>query len=160
MSYQAPALPTPLQVNTMEDATVLVARIESAMEGLIELVESETELVRSGRYLSAGELETQKTAYARAYVQLAESAKASEETLRELMPEKIASLRVRHEQFKELLSENMTALAAARDVTRSLVDTVADAVGASNAPKTYGAAGTMNEAPQRRPSGIAVNRSL
>ena len=42
MTYAAPAIKTPLPVDTEDDARVLLSRLETSMEGLIELIEAET----------------------------------------------------------------------------------------------------------------------
>ncbi|MEO1066710.1 MAG: flagellar protein FlgN [Pseudomonadota bacterium] len=159
MTYSAPVVRAPMAVQRPEDAHVLLARLETSMEGLIELIEAETKLVRDGKLFAAAELEDKKTEYARAYVELMESAKAQEQTLRTLLPQQVDKLRVRHEEFRALLQMNLAALKTARDVTRNLVQGVARRMGQVEAPQTYGSAGTLTDQRRVLASGVALDRS-
>lgn len=149
-----------MPVESPEDAHVLIARLETSMEGLIELIDAETRLIREGKLFAASELEAKKTEYARAYVDLMTSAQAQEQTLRTLLPENLEKLRVRHDEFKSLLQMNLAVLATAREVTRGLIQGVAKQMGQTQAPTTYGAYGTMNNRPQIAGPGLTTDKSF
>lgn len=159
MTYSAPVIRTPMPVESQEDAHVLLARLEASMEGLIELIEVETNLVREGKLFAASELEAKKTQYAQAYVDLMESARKQEQILHGMLPDNLEKLRVRHEDFKSLLQLNLAALQTARDVTRNLIQGVAKKMGQNQAPTTYGAYGTVNQQPQIAAPGLALDKS-
>ena len=159
MTYSAPVIRTPMPVESQEDAHVLLARLETSMEGLIELIEVETRLVREGRLFAASELEAKKTKYAQAYVELMESARKQEQVLHTMLPENLEKLRHRHEDFKSLLQMNLSALQTARDVTRNLIQGVAKKMGQNEAPTTYSAYGQVNQQPQIASPGLTIDKS-
>lgn len=160
MNYSPPVIRTPMPVESQEDAHVLLARLEASMEGLIELIEVETNLVREGKLFAAAELEAKKTTYAQAYVELMESAQKQENVLRSILPENLEKLRIRHEDFKSLLQMNLAALKSARDVTHNLIQGVARKIGQNDKPTTYGAQGTINTYQQIAAPGITTDRSF
>lgn len=160
MNYAAPAIKTPMPVDTKEDAHVLLARLETAMEGLIELIEAETKLVRDGKLFAAAELENKKAEYAKAYVEIMGSAMAQEQQLKALLPQNVEKLRIRHDEFKSLLKLNMAALSTARSVTRGLITGVAQQMNRTQIPTTYGAQGTMNNTRPTISPGLTTDKSL
>lgn len=160
MSYSAPAVPAPMPVASREDAHVLLARLEASMEGLIELIEAETRLVRDGKLFAAAELEARKSTYARAYVDLISSAQTQEEVLRSILPDNLEKLRMRHDEFKILLQMNLAALATARDVTRNIIKGVANRMGQSQVATTYGAQGRMTPQKNLAAPGITTDKSF
>lgn len=159
-TYSPPLIRTPVPVASQEDAHVLLARLEASMEGLIELIEAETRLVRDGKLVAAGELEARKAEYAKAYVELMTSAQAQESTIRNMLPSHLEKLRTRHEEFKLLLQMNLATLATARDVTRGLISGVAKRMGQGQVPTTYGAHGKMTSRPQIAAPGLTTDRSF
>lgn len=160
MTYAPPVIRTPMPVDTQEDAHVLLARLEASMEGLIELIEVETRLVREGKLFAAAELEAKKTEYAKAYVELMESARVQENTLHSMLPSNMEKLRMRHEEFKSLLQMNLAALKTARDVTRNLIQGVARKMGQGHSPTTYGAQGAITQRPQIAAPGLTTDKAL
>lgn len=159
MTYAAPAIKTPLPVDTEDDARVLLSRLETSMEGLIELIEAETKLVREGKLFAAAELENKKSEYAKAYVEIMASAVAQEQTIKGMLPENIQKLRLRHDEFKSLLKINMTSLSTARDVTKNLIAGVANKMTQQQTPTTYGDRGTMNNTRPAAMPGITTDKS-
>ena len=57
------------------------------------------------------------------------------------------------------MAENLRVLATARTVTEDILTDVAKQVARAASPKTYGAAGTINQ-PKAGRGGIAINRAL
>lgn len=159
MTYAAPAIKTPLPVDNENDARVLLGRLETSMEGLIELIEAETKLVREGKLFAAAELEDKKSEYAKAYVDIMASAVAQEQTIKGIMPDSVEKLRVRHDEFKSLLKMNMSALSTARSVTQGLINGVANQMTQKQIPTTYGDQGTMNSAAPKSMPGLTTDKS-
>lgn len=160
MTYAPPAIKTPMPVDTQEDARVLLARLETSMEGLIELIEAETKLVRDGKLFAAAELESKKAEYAKAYVDIMASAVAQEKTIQSMLPDTVEKLRRRHDEFKSLLKLNMAALSTARSVTRGLITGVASQMSQKQVPTTYGAQGTMNNLKPSAMPGLTTDKSF
>ena len=129
------------------------------MEGLIELIEVETSLVREGKLFAASELEAKKTEYAQAYVELMESARKQEQVLQSMLPANLEKLRHRHEDFKSLLQMNLAALQTARDVTRNLIQGVAKKMGQNQTPTTYSAYGQVNQQARVASPGLTLDKS-
>ncbi|MEP6357424.1 MAG: hypothetical protein ABJ081_12175 [Hyphomicrobiales bacterium] len=160
MTYASPAIKTPLPVDNQDDARVLLARLEASMEGLIELIEAETKLVREGKLFAAAELENKKTEYAKAYVEIMASAVAQEQTIKTMLPDSTEKLRLRHDEFKSLLKFNMSTLSTARSVTQGLITGVANQMNQQQIPTTYGAQGTMNNMTPKAMPGLTTDKSF
>jgi hypothetical protein len=80
------------------------------------------------------------------------------ETLQAYDPVGTESLRRRHELFRAEVQINLAVLATARDVAEEMLRSVANEVGASRQPATYGhPARPQAEAPVR---GFAFDRNL
>lgn len=160
MTYASPAIKTPLPVDSQDDARVLLARLETSMEGLIELIEAETKLVREGKLFAAAELESKKTEYAKAYVEIMASAVAQEQTIKAMLPDSTEKLRLRHDEFKSLLKLNMSTLSTARSVTQGLITGVANQMSQQQIPTTYGSQGTMNNMRPKALPGLTTDKSF
>lgn len=159
MKYAPPAIKTPLPVDSQDDARVLLARLETSMEGLIELIEAETKLVREGKLFAAAELESKKAEYAKAYVEIMSSAVAQEQTIKTMLPDSTEKLRLRHDEFKSLLKLNMSTLSTARSVTQGLITGVANQMSQTQVPTTYGAQGSMNNTRPAAMPGLTTDKS-
>lgn len=133
--------------------------VRRTMERLLEVVEQETELVREGQLRAAGELQGEKAVLIHHYTQGVLYAKEHSVALGNLAPAAVQGLRRQHAEFQPVLRINLAVLATAREVTNSIVSTVARAVGAKQRTTTYGPGGAAPVA-TRPAEGIAVNRSL
>jgi hypothetical protein len=133
--------------------------VRRTMERLLEVVEHETELVREGQLRAAGELQGEKAVLIHHYTQGVLYAKEHSVALGNLAPAAVQGLRRQHAEFQPVLRINLAVLATAREVTNSIVSTVARAVGAKQRTTTYGPGGAAPVA-ARPAEGIAVNRSL
>ncbi|NBN63532.1 flagellar protein FlgN [Microvirga tunisiensis] len=129
------------------------------MERLLEVVETETDLVRAGQLRAAGDLQGEKAVLVHHYTQGVLYAKEHSVALGNLAPAAVQALRRQHAEFQPVLRINLAVLATAREVADSIVNTVARAVGAKQRTTTYGPAGAPPAAP-RPAEGISVNRSL
>ena len=133
--------------------------VRRTMERLLEVVEQETELVREGQLRAAGELQGEKAVLIHHYTQGVLYAKEHSVALGNLAPAAVQGLRRQHAEFQPVLRINLAVLATAREVTNSIVSSVARAVGAKQRTTTYGPGGAAPVA-ARPAEGIAVNRSL
>ena len=114
------------------------------MDGLIRVVQQETELVRGGRLAQAGELAQSKADLAGRYVAAALRLRASDSQLMRIMPDELEALRRRHDAFRALLQINLTVLATAHAVSEGIVRGVSGELARQSAPQTYGASGRAN----------------
>lgn len=137
----------------------LIARAEAALIKLIDVLSRETMLLRAGKLKAAGELAAAKAVAAEDYTVHARSIQRVAEVLNATAPEQLSALRKRHESLATQMAENLRVLATARAVAEDLLTDVATAVGAAQAPKTYGAQGVV--AANAKPgNGFTLNRSL
>lgn len=142
------------------DAHILCDKAESALAALVEVMNRETTLLRGGHMKEAAALTAEKTQLAQDYVSLARAVQRSAERLRAEAPERVDSLRRGHEALATQMAENLKVLASARSLTESLLNDVAQQVGQTERPKTYG----VPQAPARKPEegmkGLSINRAL
>ena len=162
MTAQAktPDLPFSLERPTSPtEAENFCSALIDTMERLLNVIERETQLVRSGSLKEAGILQPEKARLIHEYTRGMMCAKQHAVALGNLSPSAADRLRRQHAEFQPVLRINLAVLATAREVTNDIVSTVARAVGARRQTTTYGSAG---QAPQSATAaeGIAVNRSL
>lgn len=139
-------------------AESLLIELEATMDGLISVIEAETQLVRAGALFEAGEFGHEKERLSASYLQVREKVKAETVALAAHMPEAVEALRARHATFGEVLRMNLMALATARDLAEDILRNVSEAVGKRSAPRTYGPAHSVRTTAPAAAHGIAVNR--
>ncbi|MFD1696637.1 hypothetical protein [Roseibium aestuarii] len=141
------------------EANAFCEALGETMEHLLDLIESETSLVRAGRLKEAGTLQPEKAKLIHAYTRGMLCAKQHAVALGNLAPAAAQNLRRRHGEFQPVLRINLAVLSAARDVATTIVSTVAKAVGGQTSTTTYGPKG---QAPTvaKPANGIALNQHL
>jgi flagellar biosynthesis/type III secretory pathway chaperone len=137
----------------------LIAFTEGTLRALVTVMNEETTLLRSGRHREAGALGAEKTRLAQDYVTYSRAVQRQLERLKLEAPDDIGMLRTGHEQLATQMAENLKVIATAREVTEDILSDVATQVDRAVKPKTYGAAGQLNQ-PQAVSGGIAINRAL
>ncbi|WP_209015125.1 hypothetical protein [Roseibium limicola] len=162
MTVQNQALDLPFSLERPQnpaEANSFCEALGDTMEHLLELIETETGLVRAGKLKDAGTLQPEKARLIHAYTRGMLCAKQHAVALGNLSPAGSHNLRRRHAEFQPVLRINLAVLSAARDVTNTIVTTVAKAVGAQQSTTTYGPTG---QAPSisKSANGIAINQSL
>ncbi|GLQ08986.1 hypothetical protein GCM10007913_09180 [Devosia yakushimensis] len=133
---------------------------EVALAALVDVMNQETVLLRTGHIRQASALTPDKTRLAQDYVGFARAIQRQTERLQKEAPQAIERLRAGHESLATQMAENLRVLATARTVTEDLLTDVAQIVGQQNKAKTYGRAGAVAVDPASSARGIAVNRSL
>lgn len=137
----------------------LLAFADGTLRALVDVMSQETVLLRAGRHRDAGPLSAEKTRLAQDYVGYSRAVQRQIERLKAEAPDDVALLRMGHERLATQMAENLKVIVTARTVTEDLLTDVAQQVARAAKPKTYGAAGQLNQ-PQTLGGGIAVNRSL
>lgn len=138
----------------------LCGRAETALAALVDVMNQETTLLRAGHMRQASQLTPDKTRLAQDYVTLARAIQRQSGRLAAEAPQSIERLRSGHERLATQMAENLRVLATAKTVTEDVLSDVARMVGRQNHTRTYGTAGTVNDASHNSARGITVNRAL
>jgi hypothetical protein len=137
----------------------LIAFTEGTLRALVDIMNRETTLLRGGHHREAGTLSAEKTRLAQDYVSYSRAVQRQLERLKQEAPDDVGLLRLGHERLATQMAENLKVIATARAVTEDILTDVATQVARSAKPKTYGAAGQLNQT-QTASGGIAINRAL
>jgi hypothetical protein len=154
----APSSPPPIA--NAADAEQEIVRLMDVMDTLLKVVEEETNLVRAGRLATAAKLQQAKTDLARLYVTAVGRLKASQDFLRQAVPDSIAALHRRHDAFRSLLQLNLTVLATAHAVSEGIIRGVSGELARKAGPQTYGASGRPTPTARSSYQPIALSRTL
>jgi len=147
-------------VADVSEAHALVAHFSEVMDSLLDFIEEETRLVRAGKLSEVAKREPQKSDLARLYVADSERLKASKPFLAATVPDLLAALRERHDNFRALLQINLTVLATAHAVSEGIMRGVADEISRKSAPQVYGASGRTTAPHPRHAQPLTVSRIL
>lgn len=141
-------------------AADLCQNAETTLQGLVEIMNQETTLLRAGHFREAALLTAQKTQLAQDYVSVSRTIQRQLERIkRDALPD-LERLQHGHERLATQMAENLRVIATARDVTQDLLTDVTNAVGRQNQPTTYGATGSLKSNIKPAAGGIAINRAL
>ena len=158
---QAKPAPAPAKViSTPVEARQLTEELMEVMNGLLGIIERETELVRAGNVREAMQLEQQKSELSGRYMVAVESLKNAQKYLNQVSPELLTTLRRHHDTFRAMLQINLTVLATAHAVSEGIVRGVNTEMQRRNMPSTYTAAGQRTAPTARHIAPLAVSRSL
>jgi hypothetical protein len=153
-------VPLPRAIQTAAEGAQLIAQLGELLEALLNIVEEETELVRSGRIVDVTRLEPKKAELAGQYYAATQRLKANAKFLSATMPDKVAELRHRHDVFRSLLQINLTVLATAHAVSEGIVRGVAGELTRKAAPQTYGVSGRATAPAPNAARPVAISRTL
>ncbi len=141
-------------------ADELCARANATLTALVDVMNQETVLLRTGHTREASELSADKGQLAQDYVVLARAVQRQSPRLNNEAPELLTQLRAHHESFATQMAENLRVLATAKSLTETLLTDVAKTVGQTDKPRTYGANGALPTSQPMAASGLSVNRAL
>ena len=158
---QAKPAPAPAKViSTPVEARQLTEELMEVMNGLLGIIERETELVRAGNVREAMQLEQQKSELSGRYMVAVESLKNAQKYLNQVSPELLTTLRRHHDTFRAMLQINLTVLATAHAVSEGIVRGVNTEMQRKNIPNTYTASGQRATPGPRNITPLTVSRSL
>jgi len=160
MKSSQPATAAERPIESAGEAQKVISHLESIMDSLLGTLEEETALVRGGHLHDAMALEEAKAEYARAYVAESGRIKQSRAFIGRALPEALAALRRRHDNFHALLQINLTVLATAHAVSEGIIRGVSGELARKRAPQTYGASGRANVPGPKVGQPLAVSRVL
>lgn len=138
-------------IGTHEDAALVCAQVEATMEALLQLIEAESTLLRTGKLIAAEAIEPRKSEYARAHMRDLDLLRRVGPQLEYWAPEAVERLRQSHAAFMSVLQINMAALATARAAS----DSAARSIAAGLASQT----GTWQQQAKRPTPNRAQSRS-
>jgi len=113
-------------VHSPADAEHLVLQLTQVMDGLLAVVEEETNLIRAGCADIPTQVEQSKADLARRYSADIGRLQRSRPYLCQMMPVSFAVLQQRHKTFRALLQVNLTLLAAERAAAAAPVDDLSE----------------------------------
>ena len=142
------------------EARKLAEDLMDVMNGLLSIVERETELVRAGKLREAMQFEPKKAELSRRYVAVVGQMKASQKYLSQQAPELLKTLHRHHDVFRSMLQVNLTVLATAHAVSENIVRGVNAEMQRRSIPNTYTAAGRRATPSPRHITPLSVSRSL
>ena len=142
------------------DAQQAIDHLSAIMDGLLELVEEETRLVRAGKLSDVTRLEPSKSELARHYIADVTRLKASQPYLEQTLPAALDALRARHDRFRALLQINLTVLATAHAVSEGIMRGVSNEINRKSMPQTYGASGRQTTPTTRHAAPLTLSRAL
>jgi len=157
---QVPAAAAAQPVATPAEARKLAEGLIEVMDGLLKLIERETELVRAGKIGEAMRLEIEKGERTKRYISAITQVRASQPFMAKATPDLLATLHRHHEVFRAMLQVNLTVLATAHAVSEGIVRGVNAEIQKRNAPQTYTAYGKQAAPSPRQLTPIAISRSL
>jgi hypothetical protein len=163
MNQHTELQPAPATRSDASDAAEIRKVAEELMEvmnGLLCIVERETEMVRAGNVREAIQLEADKAQLSRRYMLAVENLKAARNLLSDTAPELLNTLHRHHDAFRAMLQVNLTVLATAHAVSEGIVRGVNSEIQRRNIPNTYTASGQRAAPGPRHMTPLAVSRSL
>lgn len=137
----------------------LCARAEAALTRLVDVMNRETVMLRTGQWRAAENVTAEKAQLAQDYVVIARAVQRSGPRINAEAPHLVERLKSLHERFATQMAENLRVLATSRDVTENLLSDVAQQVAKANQPQTYAPAGQVQRPVPSTP-GLSINRSL
>ena len=150
----------PRPIENIGEAEKVITHLEGIMDSLLATLEEETALVRAGHLHEATALEPAKAEFARAYALDTDRIKHSSEFLQQSLPDALAALRRRHDNFHALLQINLTVLATAHAVSEGIIRGVSGELARRHAPQTYGSSGRANAPGPKAGQPLAISRVL
>lgn len=141
-------------------AVELCRRTGDCLDELARVMNTETGLLREGRFRDAAQVTALKIELAQDYTSLVRAVQRQSARLLREAPRNVQDLRQGHEKLATQMADNLRVLATARTVTEGLLQDVSRAVGKDQRAQTYGPGGTMESSATAAARGIALNRAL
>ncbi|WP_315831493.1 hypothetical protein [Bradyrhizobium prioriisuperbiae] len=147
-------------IATPDDARKLSNGLMEVMTTLLEVIETETTLVRAGKVREAMALEPRKTELSRAYLTAISQLTTSQNYFADSAPDLLEALHRHHDVFRAMLQVNLTVLATAHAVSEGVIRGVNGEMQKKNTPQTYTSAGKRSAPNTRRAEPLTVSRTL
>ena len=99
----------------------LIAFTEGTLRALVDVMNNETTLLRTGHFRAATELTAEKTRLAQDYVVYSRAVQRQIERLKREAPDDIGLLKLGHDRLATQMAENLKVIATAKAVTDAVV---------------------------------------
>jgi len=142
------------------EARKLAEGLVGAMNGLLEVVDQETRLIRAGKVREASALGERKSEASHQYLRTLTEIQHSGGYMKKNTPELLRALHQRHGVFRSMLQTNLTVLATAHAVTEGIVRGATAETQRRNLPQGYTAGGQRAAPHPRQAMPVSFNRSL
>ncbi len=155
--------PVPAQqtISTRTDAVGLCNRLNDCIANMTELLSAETNLIKAKRAPDIETLQSDKLSYTQAYLKDYNLLKQNAAVVGAQAPVEVNKVREILHDFNIALRENLHALAAAKTVSESVVNVIAEAAREAKAgPTCYGANANVHVEGNHRAAAIAVDRKF
>lgn len=140
------------------------AEVVSLCNGLIEvmkrlelLLADETDRVRNHAYDALEAIHSDKARLSKAYIDLMAVLREHLDAVKDYAPDMIENIRARHDMLQIIIRDNLTAIGAAKAVSESLLNTIADEVQKQRQPVTAYTAQGSTQVSRRHNPALAIN---
>lgn len=157
-SHRNAGTPQPVRIGSRTEAEQLMAGVLGIMTDLEGLLESETGLVRVGRFREGLAQQERKSEMAAAYILQLEAVKGNAVALARLAPEALDRLKKAHLSFGKAVQANQMVLATARAVSETLVKGIAEEMSRQARPRVYAPPGAAPRTATNTP--LVLSRQL
>lgn len=127
------------------DPKQIVIGFAESMNGLMELLIQENDIIKSRKYSDLAGLQSRKVQLAKGFEIAQRQVESNPEIFDVLADEERTDLRKLYKKFRDVLAENMLSLRGAHDATDRVVKLIIDAVkeqrGVKTAPSAFGPRG-------------------
>ncbi len=159
---QASNQPTPrATISNRTDAIGLCNRLNNCITSMTEVLSAETSLLQEQNSSGIEALQPEKLKHTQAYLKDFNLFKANAAMVGAQAPVEVNNVRKILGAFNTTLQQNLHALAAAKSVSESVVDVIAEAAREAKAgPTCYGANAHVGVEGSHRAAAIAVDRKF
>jgi hypothetical protein len=127
------------------DAKQIVISFAESMNGLMEVLIQENDLIQSRKYSDLASLQSRKVQLAKGFEEAQRRVEGDLEVLNALDESERTDLRKLYKKFRDVLAQNMLSLRGAHDATDRIVKLIIEAVkeqrGVKTAPSAFGPRG-------------------
>ena len=116
-------------------ADALCSVVERRMEELLNLVDEEIEIVRSGKLFGLKGLQPRKAKAAKDFIAALDAVKKIRPALERSTPDCIYRLRRKHSEFRSMLQLNLAALATAKAASDDMLRAISEGRASYGAPE-------------------------
>jgi len=158
-----PATSTPdvVPMTDAKAAKALCRSLGATAQALMDVIDSETSVLRDGRPQAIEDLQADKIELSARYLSEMSRLKRHAEAIRQLASDDIENLKGLTQELGAKLLDNRDALADVLSVSERLIRTATmTAIAAQNAPSTYGRDGNVSKPPTQATGAISVNTAL
>jgi len=157
---RAQALASTKKMPMPDSPEQVCADAELSLRALVDIMNNETNLLRSGKLLQASELAAEKTTLAQKYVGLARAIQSNAKEIRTKAPHLLEKLQQGQAALATQMAENLRVVATAKSLSEEIVSSVASQLGNSNETSAYGNTGQGNAGTAPQMKGVSINTTL